>query len=128
MNKKLVLVVEDRPEIRKLLRLTLSINDMEVHEADSGESGIKMAKALRPGCVIMDVMMPGEIDGYQACRKIKDDPQTRNIPIVMLTARGQVSDLAEGQLAGANAYLVKPFSPLQLLDTVQKCLHGQSVH
>lgn len=122
MTKKIVLVVEDRPELRKLISLTLGVDDLEIHEVDSGEGGVKMTKALRPGCVIMDVMMPGEIDGYQACKRIKDDPLTRNTPVIMLTARGQVSDLAEGQKVGANAYLVKPFSPLQLLQTVQQFL------
>lgn len=120
MGKKIVLIVEDRPEIRKLVRLTLGMNNLEIHEADSGETGVKMANALRPACVLMDVMMPGVIDGYQACKKIKEDQQTQKIPVVMLTARGQATDLAEGEKAGADAYLVKPFSPLQLLQTVQR--------
>lgn len=123
MTKKIVLIVEDRPEIRKLIRLTLGINDLEIHEADSGESSVKLTQAFRPDCVIMDVMMPGEIDGYQACKKIKDDPQIRETPVIMLTARGQASDLAEGQKAGADAYLVKPFSPLELLKTVQQFIN-----
>lgn len=120
MGKKIVLIVEDRPEIRKLVRLTLGMNNLEIHEADSGETGVKMANALRPDCVLMDVMMPGVIDGYQACKKIKEDQQTQKIPVVMLSARGQATDLAEGNKAGADAYLVKPFSPLQLLQTVQR--------
>lgn len=120
MGKKIVLIVEDRPEIRKLIRLTLGMNNLEIHEADSGETGVKMANALRPACVLMDVMMPGVIDGYQACKKIKEDQQTQKIPVVMLSARGQATDLAEGNKAGADAYLVKPFSPLQLLQTVQR--------
>ena len=120
MGKKIVLIVEDRPEIRKLVRLTLGMNNLEIHEADSGEAGVKMANALRPACVLMDVMMPGVIDGYQACKKIKEDQQTQKIPVVMLSARGQATDLAEGGKAGADAYLVKPFSPLQLLQTVQR--------
>ncbi len=123
MTKKIVLIVEDRPEIRKLIRLTLGINDLEIHEADSGESSVKLTQAFRPDCVIMDVMMPGEIDGYQACKRIKDDPQIRETPVIMLTARGQASDLAEGQKAGADAYLVKPFSPLELLKTVQQFIN-----
>lgn len=122
MTKKIVLVVEDRPELRKLISLTLGVDALEIHEVDSGEGAVKMTKALRPDCVIMDVMMPGEIDGYQACKRIKDDPLIRNTPVIMLTARGQASDLAEGQKVGANAYLVKPFSPLQLLQTVQQFL------
>lgn len=123
MSKKIILIVEDRPEMRKLIHMTLSINDLEIHEADSGESSIKMAKALHPDCILMDVMMPGEIDGYQACKKIRDDQKTKDIPVIILSARGQAADLNEGRRAGANAYLVKPFSPLQLLQTVQQLVN-----
>lgn len=120
--KPIVLLVEDHEDIRTLVRMTLSINDAEVYEANSGESGVKMALGLRPHIVLMDVMMPGEIDGYQACRCIKDDPRLSSTAVIMLTARGQQSDIAAGQAAGADAYLVKPFSPLQLLDTVNEVI------
>jgi CheY-like chemotaxis protein len=115
--KTIVLVVDDQADIRKLVRMTLAISDAEVYEADSGEGSLKMATSLRPHVVLMDVMMPGEIDGYEACRRIKDDPNLTETAVVILTARGQQSDLEAGQAAGADAYLVKPFSPLQLLDT-----------
>lgn len=120
--KPVVLVVEDQVDIRKLVRMTLAIGDFEVYEADSGEGGVRMSNRLRPDVVLMDVMMPGEIDGYQACRQIKDTPQLEGTAVVMLTARGQQSDLADGVAAGADAYLVKPFSPLQLIDTVNELL------
>jgi CheY-like chemotaxis protein len=110
--------VEDQADIRKLVRMTLSISDAEVYEADSGESGLRMVSELRPPVVLMDIMMPGEIDGLEACRRIKKDPKLAGTQVVMLTARGQEADLAAGKAAGADAYLVKPFSPLQLLDTV----------
>ena len=118
--KTIVLVVDDQADIRKLVRMTLAISDAEVYEADSGEGGLKVATSLRPHVVLMDVMMPGEIDGYEACRRIKDDPNLTETAVVILTARGQQSDLEAGQAAGADAYLVKPFSPLQLLDTVNQ--------
>jgi CheY-like chemotaxis protein len=118
--KTIVLVVDDQADIRKLVRMTLAISDAEVYEADSGESSVKMASSLRPQVVLMDVMMPGEIDGYEACRRIKDDPSLTGTAVVILTARGQQSDLAAGMAAGADAYLVKPFSPLQLLDAVNE--------
>lgn len=116
--KPVVVVVEDQADIRKLVRMTLSISEAEVYEADSGESGLRMVNELRPPVVLMDIMMPGEIDGLEACRRIKQDPRLHNTRVVMLTARGQEADLAAGKAAGADAYLVKPFSPLQLLDTV----------
>jgi CheY-like chemotaxis protein len=118
--KTVVLVVEDHPEIRKLIRMTLEIGDVDVYEADSGESGVRMLIGLRPDIVLMDIMMPGQIDGLQACRQIKDHPVLGATPVVMLTARGQQSDIQAGKDAGADEYLVKPFSPLQLLDTVKR--------
>jgi DNA-binding response OmpR family regulator len=74
----------------------------------------------------MDVMMPGEIDGLQACRRIRADAALKHIPILMLTARGQARDRELGQEAGASAYLVKPFSPLELLDWIDKLLGSSS--
>lgn len=118
--KTVVLVVEDHPEIRKLIRMTLEIGDVDVYEADSGESGVRMLIGLRPDIVLMDIMMPGQIDGLQACRQIKDHPVLGATPVVMLTARGQQCDIQAGKDAGADEYLVKPFSPLQLLDTVKR--------
>lgn len=122
MSKTVILVVEDQPDIRKLIRLTLDFGDYEVHEADNGEAGLHQVHALRPALVLLDVMMPGLLDGYQVCAKIKGDPRTRATPVVMLTARGQQSDFEAGRAAGANAYLTKPFSPLELIDTVEKLL------
>jgi CheY-like chemotaxis protein len=116
--KPVVVVVEDQADIRKLVRMTLSICEAEVYEADSGDSGLRLVNELRPPVVLMDIMMPGEVDGLEACRRIKQDPRLNNTRVVMLTARGQEADLAAGKAAGADAYLVKPFSPLQLLDTV----------
>lgn len=116
--KPVVVVVEDQADIRKLVRMTLSICEAEVYEADSGDSGLRLVNELRPPVVLMDIMMPGEVDGLEACRRIKQDPRLNNTRVVMLTARGQEADLAAGKAAGADAYLVKPFSPLELLDTV----------
>lgn len=120
--KKIILVVEDNPDIRMLITMTLDFDEFELHEADNGSSGLRMARALRPHLVLLDVMMPGELDGYQVCEKIKADPSLSNTSVVMLTARGQQSDLEAGQAAGCDAYLTKPFSPLELIDTVENIL------
>jgi len=114
-----ILIVEDQPDICKLIRMTLEFGDFEIHEAHDGETGLNMVRAIRPAIVLLDVMMPGLLDGYQVCTRIKQDPELRSIQVVMLTARGQVSDLAAGEAAGANAYLVKPFSPLELIERVE---------
>jgi len=114
-----ILIVEDQPDICKLIRMTLEFGDFEIHEAHDGESGLNMARAVMPSVMLLDVMMPGLLDGYQVCTRIKQDPVLSRIQVVMLTARGQATDLAAGEAAGANAYLVKPFSPLELIERVE---------
>lgn len=116
--KQTVLVVDDQPDIRRLVRMTLDIGEFDVYEAATGEMAIESAIALKPQVVLMDIMMPGSIDGLGACRAIRADPRLEDVSVVMLTARGQQADIEAGREAGADAYLVKPFSPLQLLDVV----------
>ena len=120
------MVVEDQPDIRKLIRMTLDFGDFEVHEAENGVSGLRMLGAVRPNIVLLDVMMPGELDGFQVCRKIKEASETGGTMVVMLTARGQQADLNAGRDAGADAYLTKPFSPLELIDKVESLLEQQA--
>jgi two-component system, OmpR family, phosphate regulon response regulator PhoB len=117
-----LLVVEDQTDIRNLIRATLEYEDYELHEAEDGVSGLHKALALRPTLMLLDIMMPGELDGIQVCERIKRDSATRHIKIVLLTARGQKSDLQAGQAAGCDSYLVKPFSPLQLIETVEQLI------
>ncbi|MFN4324778.1 MAG: response regulator transcription factor [Azonexus sp.] len=124
-DRKVILIVEDQSDIRKLIRMTLEIGYSELHEADNGEAGWHMVKALRPDLVLLDVMMPGSLDGYQLCQKIRQEPGLRHIPVIMLTARGQQADFEMGRQAGANAYLTKPFSPLELIDAVDAHLAGR---
>ena len=121
-ERKIILVVEDQADIRQLIRMTLEFGPYEVHEAENGESGWRMVQALGPDLVLLDVTMPGSLDGYQVCQKVKVERSLQHNPVVMLTARGQPADLAMGRQAGANAYLAKPFSPLELIDTVDKLL------
>lgn len=117
-KRKLILIIEDQSDIRKLIRMTLELGDSEIHEAENGESGWHMVTALRPDLVLLDVMMPGSLDGYQVCQKIRMDPALSKTPVVLLTARGQQSDFDMGRKVGVDAYLTKPFSPLELIDTV----------
>jgi len=114
-----ILIVEDQADICKLIRMTLEFGDFEIHEANDGETGLNMARAIKPAIMLLDVMMPGLLDGYQVCTRIKQDPALQSIQVVMLTARGQASDMAAGEAAGADAYLVKPFSPLELIERVE---------
>ncbi|QRM20726.1 response regulator [Dechloromonas sp. TW-R-39-2] len=121
-ERKIILIIEDQADIRKLIKMTMELGNSEVHEADNGENGWHMVKALRPHLVLLDVMMPGSLDGYQVCQKIKQDPVLRQTAVVLLTARGQQADFDMGHQAGADAYLTKPFSPLELIDTVDGLL------
>lgn len=119
---KRILIVEDQPDIRKLIRMTLEFEDYEIHEATDGAFGLRMAKAVKPDLILLDVMMPGELDGLQVCQRVKADADLRATRVVLLTARGQVRDREAGQVAGADEYLVKPFSPLQLIDTLERLM------
>lgn len=122
MTKKIILVVEDNPDIRMLILMTLDFEAFEIHEADNGTNGLRLARVLKPDLVLLDVMMPGEMDGYQVCEAIKNDPALSAVSVIMLTARGQQADLLAGEKAGCDAYLTKPFSPLELIDTVEGML------
>lgn len=116
--RQTILITDDQADIRKLVRMTLDIGDFVVFEAETGESAMELVRRVRPKVVLMDIMMPGEVDGLEACRLIKSDPELAGTAVVMLTARGQQADIDAGKTAGADGYLIKPFSPLQLLDTV----------
>jgi len=119
---KKILIVEDNADIRRLVRMTLESADYEILEATDGESGLHLAQVIRPDLVLLDVMMPGDIDGLEVCRQIRQSADLTDIRVVLLTARGQIKDREAGLAAGANAYLAKPFSPLQLIDTVDQWL------
>ena len=115
-----VLITDDQADIRKLVRMTLDMADVEVYEADNAASALDLIYRICPKVVLMDIMMPGEMDGLDACRQIKADADLARTVVIMLTARGQQADLDAGKSAGADAYLVKPFSPLELLDMVSR--------
>jgi two-component system phosphate regulon response regulator PhoB len=122
MSKKIILIVDDQGELRKLVRMTLEFGDYELHEAENGQRALELSKVIQPDLVILDVMMPGDINGYQVCEKLKQG-QNEKVPyVLLLTARGQKSDVEEGERVGADNYLVKPFSPLELIDNVKKAL------
>lgn len=119
--KRNALIVDDQPDIRKLILMTMESEDFELHETDNGIDALRLAQNLRPAVVLLDVMMPGGLDGYQVCEKIKSDATLKGITkVILLTARGQRTDVERGQSAGCDAYLVKPFSPIELLDTVDR--------
>ena len=118
---KKILIADDRQEIRELVFMTLARETYEIIQATNGREAVELAKKHDPDLILMDVMMP-EMDGIEATRVLKKDPVTHDTRIVMLTARGQQTDLENGQKAGVDDYIVKPFSPLDLIGKIRKIL------
>lgn len=121
---KKVLIVDDHAEVRRLVEMTLRVDDYEILQAQNGKEAIEIARNNKPDLIIMDIMMPGNIDGLKATRILKDDPETKDIIIIMLTAKGQEFDKEKGLEAGADDYFTKPFSPLELIKKVEEVLGG----
>jgi len=117
-----ILIIDDQADIRRLIRWTLEFEDYEIHEANNGPAGIEQARAIKPDLVLLDVMMPGGLDGFQVCEQLRADPELGTVKVVMLTARSQQRDRQAGELAGVDAFLTKPFSPMQLVETVSSML------
>jgi CheY-like chemotaxis protein len=118
---KRVLIVEDEKDIRELIAFTLQLGGLETYEAGDGAAGVVKAQEIRPALVLMDVRMP-KMTGFQACQALKASPDTKDIPIVFLSAKGQVSEIQEGMSLGALDYILKPFSPDDLLRQVNEIL------
>jgi len=121
-NMKKILIVDDQSEVRELVEVTLRLEDYQIFQAKNGDEAIKLARAEKPDLVIMDIMMPGGIDGLEATRVLKNDPETKGCQIIMLTAKGQQDDQEKGFKAGADDYFSKPFSPLALIKKVEEVL------
>ena len=114
---KTILIVEDEPKNMTLTRDILKISGYETIEAVDGRQGIDKAKSAKPNLILMDIMMP-KMDGYAACREIKADPSTKNIPVIMLTAVSYDLNKRLAKQMGADGYVTKPFSRQQLLDAI----------
>lgn len=114
-----VLVVDDQVDIRRMIMIALS-GDFDLLEAEDGLTALQMVRQHRPDVVLLDVMMPGEMDGLQVLQAIRSDPEVKATRVIMVSAKGQVSDSELGMQLGANAYFVKPFSPLQLFDAINE--------
>ncbi len=119
---KKILIVDDEEKVRKLVEVTLSVGDLEIVHASSGDEALKVAQETRPDIILLDIMMPGSLDGFDVCRVLKKDPDTKDIYIIMLTAKGQQADKQKGLASGANDYFVKPFSPMDLMDKIDKVI------
>ena len=118
---KTVVIADDEPSMRLLVSATLARHDLNIVEAADGNQAWKFLRELRPELALLDVRMPGR-SGVELTRDVRRDPVLCNIYIILLTANAQYSDVIAGLAAGANRYLTKPFSPLTLLEEVERGL------
>jgi CheY-like chemotaxis protein len=118
-DTKRVLVCDDDPVILKLLEVNLELEGYEVLTAHHGEMALKLALEQIPDLVILDIMMP-RLDGYQTAEQLRLHEETRDIPIVFLSAKAQQSDIDKGHKAGVEDYLTKPFDPSELIEVVER--------
>ena len=121
-----VLVAEDSAATRALLLRVLDRGVFRVLTAADGEEALRLAREHRPGVVLLDVEMP-KLDGWEVCRRLKAEPDTAGMPVLMLTARAQDEDRHSGMEAGADGYVTKPFSPRELVERVTALL-AQRAH
>jgi two-component system alkaline phosphatase synthesis response regulator PhoP len=121
MSKEKILVVDDEEDILELLKYNLSREGYQVSCTTSGEKTLSLVETETPDLILLDLMLPG-MDGLEVARQLKDKPNTKNVPIVMLTAKGEESDIVTGLELGADDYVTKPFSPRILLARVRAVL------
>jgi len=118
-----ILVADDDPVILRLLQVNFGLEGFEVHTATRGEEALERAREAPPDVILLDVMMPG-LDGWEVCRKLKEDSRFTDTPIVFLSARAQDEDRKKGYGLGVSAYVTKPFDPGRLVDLVRRLVPG----
>ena len=116
-----VVLVEDQPEIRQLIRMTLDFGDFELGEAVDADAGWSLIKKQLPDLVLLDVMMPRK-NGFDVCQEVRADAALAGVRILMLTAKGRDTEVAKGLALGADAYMTKPFSTKELVSKVRELL------
>jgi len=121
IKKPTILVVDDEPDIRKILEILLESNGYATLSADSGKTALSIVAKQRPDLVLLDIIMP-EMDGYQVARQLREDAVTQNMPIIMISGRNEDVDEILGLELGADDYIRKPFEPVLVLARVKACL------
>lgn len=125
MAREHILVVDDEKDILELVEYNLAREGYQVTCVATGEEGLKAAKTAPPDLVVLDLMLPG-VDGLEVCRRLKADPKTQHVPIVMLTAKGEEADIVAGLELGAEDYITKPFSPRVLVARARAVLRRRA--
>lgn len=121
MNKKVILAVDDEPNILMSIEFILDMEGYEVHTARDGDEALEVAERVRPDLILLDVNMPRK-DGYEVCRLLRERQDTAGTKVIMLTAKGQSLEKKKGLEVGADHYVTKPFSADELLQTIRTCL------
>lgn len=122
---KKILIVDDQPQIRELVAVTLQIGNYQILFAENGQQALDSAQKEHPNAILLDVILHGsDLDGLEVCRRLKNDPVTHNIPVIMLSASGHQSDVEAGWAAGTDDYLTKPFSPIALMEKIGTIVEG----
>ena len=114
-----MLVVDDADAIRELIAVNLELEGYDVDRAADGEDALEAVSRQRPDVITLDVMMP-RLDGFATIERLRGDPSTADIPVVLVTGRASAADLARGEALGVDGYLTKPFEPAELLATIQR--------
>ncbi len=124
-GKKKILIIEDSLTMQRLLSYVLEKEGYDVYIANDGEEGMEKARAIKPDLIFTDLMMPVK-DGFEVCREIRSDKKLKDVILIILTARGQDSDVEKGLQAGADDYLMKPFDPPKVVERVKKVFEEKS--
>jgi two-component system, OmpR family, alkaline phosphatase synthesis response regulator PhoP len=120
-QKKKILLIEDEEDIASVVKLQADLSGYKLHVETDGIAGYRAVEREHPDLVLLDIMLPGQ-NGFDVCRKIKSNPELKNIPIIILTAKGEELDIVLGLELGADDYIVKPFSPKVLFSKVKTVL------
>jgi twitching motility two-component system response regulator PilG len=124
--RRKILVVEDSSTIRKVISITLSQKGYEIIEAGDGLEALSRLNEVKPNLILLDIILP-KMDGYQILSIIRDNPEFKNIPVIMLTSKDGIINKVKGKMAGSSAYLTKPFDPAQLVKTIERHIyHGNN--
>ena len=118
---KKILICDDDPAILRVIQVNLEVEGYDVVTAHHGEQALEVAHAEHPDLIILDIMMP-RLDGYQTCEQLKAADDTKEIPVIFLSAKAQASDIEKGKSFGVEEYLTKPFDPTDLIDVVERLL------
>jgi DNA-binding response OmpR family regulator len=122
MNEKSrILLIDDHQTVFRLLEAIVRIRGYKLLYAESGQQGIVMARKEQPDMILLDVMMP-DLDGFKVCQYLKENDDTKDIPIMFLTARGAEDDLETGRKAGADGFMTKPFQTIDVLNQIERML------